>query len=396
MTTEQLFRARVALFQAYLRDSGHDGILLQRVDNFAAATGGLRNYINAYTDIGANALAITKHGEAWYVGNNIELPRLRDEELGSLAAGYKDFLWFESDPAKCVQQQFSGSWCSDTGALGPNVNGALAPMRTLLTPFELDRYRALGRMAAESMEQVLARIERGTSEADIAAALVAEGQRRHCHVPVFLVASDERIAKYRHPLPVVPPLLSDGVPHKTVDRYVMVVGCFLRDGLIVSLTRMKKVAELPEEIEERYRRICAVDALVQEATRPGRTLGEVFADLQAAYAAQGFDPNEWHHHHQGGLTGYAGRTAKGTPGSTVPCLDTAWGSKASEIFGESVSWETAFAWNPSGPGVKSEDTFLLATDGQREIISGTPALPVVDLSAALGRATEAVKSSMAV
>jgi hypothetical protein len=62
--------------------------------------------------------------------------------------------------------------------------------------------------------------------------LVIEGNKRHCHVPVFLVASDERIAQYRHPLPC---------SGKAVERYVMVVGCFQREGLVVSLTRMKKV-----------------------------------------------------------------------------------------------------------------------------------------------------------
>ena len=386
MTSDQLFRARIALFQAFLRESGRDGILLSRVDNFAAATGGLRNYINAYTDLGANSLAITKDGKAYYIGNNIELPRLRDEELGALAAGYHDYLWFESDAASCVKQHFTGNWCSDNGALGDNVNGALAPMRTLLTPLELDRYHALGRLAAESMETALAGIEQGTSEDDIAASLVIEGHKRHCHVPVFLVASDERIAQYRHPLPC---------SGKTVDRYVMVVGCFQREGLVVSLTRMKKVAELPGEIESRYTRICAVDALVQEATQPGRTLGEVFTELRAAYTAQGFEPHEWHHHHQGGLTGYAGRTAKGMPGSTVPCLDTFWAGKAEEILGQPMHFGAAFAWNPSGPGVKSEDTFLLHPDGRREIISGTPILPHVDLHTALGRPTEVAKSAMA-
>jgi antitoxin VapB len=386
MTSDLLFRARVALFQAFLRETGRDGILLSRVDNFAAATGGLRNYINAYSDLGANSLAITKDGEAWYVGNNIELPRLRDEELGALAAGYHDYLWFESDAATCVKQHFTGTWCSDTGALGDNVNSALAPMRTLLTPLELDRYRALGRLGAEAMEAALEGIEPGTQEDDIAAALVIEGHKRHCHVPVFLVASDDRIAQYRHPLPC---------SGKAVNRYVMVVGCFQREGLVVSLTRMKKVADLPEEIESRYARICAVDALVQEATQPGRTLGEAFSDLRAAYAAQGFDAHEWHHHHQGGLTGYAGRTAKGMPGSAVPCLDTFWSGKASEILGREMPFGAAFAWNPSGPGVKSEDTFLLHPDGRREIVSATPVLPHVDLATLLGRHTEATKSAMA-
>jgi hypothetical protein len=59
-----------------------------------------------------------------------------------------------------------------------------------------------------------------------------------------------------------------------------------------------------------------------------------------------------------------------------------------------VEFGAAFAWNPSAPGVKSEDTFILLPDGTREIVSRTPGLPEVELERVLGRATEVVKSGM--
>lgn len=394
MTPKKLFRIRVALVQAMLQDHGLDGILLNRVDNFAAVTGGRRNYINAYTDMGANAIAIMKDGRSYYVGNNIERPRIEDEELNDLDAGIDYFLWTESTPAQWVQSHLQGRWASDDGSLGENLNNALALARTLLTEVELERYRRLGRLAAEAMTETLAQIGKGTTEADIAAMLVAAGHKRHCHVPVFLVAADERIAKYRHPLPTVEPLLGGKASHG-VQRYVMVVGCFLREGLVVSLTRFKKVDELPEDIAERFDRICAVDAIAQEATKPGRNLGNVFAAIQQGYVQQGFAQNEWHNHHQGGATGYAGRTAKGAPTSSFPCLDASLPLRVSELVDEQVQFGCAYAWNPSGPGVKSEDTFLLLPDGTREIVTTTPELPQVDLPSILGRATEVVKSGIA-
>lgn len=393
MSPLELFRTRVALIQAELIARNLDGVLLHRVDNFAAATGGKRSYIWTYTDPGANALAITRDGKACFVGNNIERPRIEDEELGGLADAYHDFLWTDGSPADCVRRHYSGNWASDDGSLGANIHNELATARALLTPVELDRYRALGKLASEAMTETLAGIAAGDTEADIAAALVCAGQKRHCHVPVFLVAADDRIAKYRHPLPTVAGLLGEGASRKVV-RYVMVVGCFLREGLVVSLTRFKQVDELPAGIAERFARICAVDAEVQEATRPGRNLGEVFADLQAAYLRHGFDANEWHNHHQGGATGYAGRTMKGAPGNTFPCLDTDLPARAASLLGHSVPFGTAYAWNPSGPGVKSEDTFLLLPDGSTEIISATPAFPTVDLASQLGRDTFVVKSNM--
>jgi Xaa-Pro dipeptidase len=395
MTPKKLFRVRVALVQAMLQDHGLDGILLSRVDNFAAVTGGRRNYINAYTDIGANSLAVMKDGRAYYVGNNIERARIEDEELHDVDAGIDYFLWTESTPAQWVQDHLPGKWASDDGSLGQNLHGALALARTLLTDVELERYRRLGRLAAEAMTETLSQITMGTTEADIAAMLVSAGHKRHCHVPVFLVAADDRIAKYRHPLPTVEGLLGEG-RSLPVQRYVMVVGCFLREGLVVSLTRFKQVEELPEGVAERFARVCAVDALAQEATRPGKNLAQVFAAIQQGYAAHGFGATEWHNHHQGGATGYAGRTAKGTPASNFPCLDGSLPIRVSEMVDEQVQFGCAFAWNPSGPGVKSEDTFLLLPDGTREIITTTPELPQVDLTRVLGRATEVVKSGIAV
>ncbi len=395
MNEVELFRVRIALVQAFLREKGLDGILLTRPDNFAMATGGKRNYIWTHSDVGANGLFVSKDGRVSFLGNNIEEARQHDEELGALGTEFHSFHWWEDSAAKCVKRTFSGTIASDDGSIGENVHGAMAVLRALLTETEIEKYRRLGKLAAESAEAVLSSIKQGDSETDIAARLVAEGAKRRCHVPVALVAADDRIAKYRHPLPTVGPLIDGGLREEAVKAYVMVVGCFLREGLVVSLTRFKRVAELKDGIEVRFGRICAVDALMQEATQPGRSLGDVFAACQRAYAEQGFDPNEWHNHHQGGATGYAGRTAKGTPGEAFPVLDTFWPTKAEQILGTAVPFGAAFAWNPSGPGVKSEDTFVVLPDGTQEIVTRTAGLPVLPLAELLKRQTKVIKSGMA-
>jgi len=395
MTDRDLFRVRIALIQAVLRRENLDGVLLNRVDNFAMATGGKRNFIYTAADAGVCALFVHRDGRAFYVGNTIEVDRLFEEELEGLDCDRITYRWFEQSPAQAVERALTGRFASDDGSLGPNIHGALARARALLTLDELDRYRALGALAAECMMATLDSIERGMREADIAARLIAEGAKRRCQVPVALVAADERVAKHRHPLPTVAPLRGEGLHEKRVHQYVMVVGCFLREGLVVSTTRFKQVDTLAEPLHRLYDHICGVDAIMQEATQPGQTLGDVFETCQNAYVAMGFPENEWHNHHQGGATGYAGRTCKGTPGETFPVLDAALAREACEILGQDVAFGSAFAWNPSGVGVKSEDTFILLPDGSQEIVSATPALPSVDLEAILGRPTGVVKSAIA-
>lgn len=394
MTASELFEIRTALIRAFLQEHQLDGVLLTRPDNFAMATGGRRNYIYTCSDVGANALFVDAKGAVWFVGNTIEAPRQLEEELADLAVRSAEYLWFEGNPADMVRSVFSGHLASDDGSIGPNVHGDLAVLRALLTEAELEKYRRIGALAAEAMTETLRSIAPGMPEAEIAARLVYAGQRRRCQVPVALVAADARIPRYRHPLPTQAPLLGGG-GEVAVQRYAMVVGCFLREGLVVSLTRFRQVDDVPAELSDAYARICAVDAAMQEATQPGRTLGEVFAACQRAYVAFGFDAEEWHNHHQGGATGYAGRTAKGAPQSRFPVLDTAYPQRVRAMLGREIPFGAAFAWNPSAPGVKSEDTFLLLPDGRREIITATPALPTVDLRAVLGRDSEAVKSAMA-
>lgn len=391
----ELFRVRVALIQAFLRENGFDGILLSRADNFAMATGGKRNYIWMYSDLGANSLFVTKKGEAYFVGNTIEAPRLMAEELGPLGCEARSFLWFDDDPANVARKEFSGTLVSDDGSLGENVHGRLAVIRALLTETELEKYRRLGRLASEAMMAALNRIEAGMAEADIAAILVSEGVKRRCQVPVALVAADERIARFRHPLPTEAPLVCGSLAEKAVQRYVMVVGCFMREGLVASLTRFKQVGALPAGIDDAFNRICGVDALMQEATVPAKTLGDVFAACRQAYKDLGFPATEWHNHHQGGATGYAGRTCKGAPNETFPVLDAHWPTCVKDILGKEVSFGAAFAWNPSAAGVKSEDTFILLPDASQEIVTQTPQLAPVDLGRVLGRETPVRKSGMA-
>lgn len=398
MSKKELFDIRIALLRVYLTKNDFDGILISRVDNFAMATGGSRNYIWKYSDLGANSLFVTKEGDVFYVGNNIEEKRILDEELNGLTDKAISFLWFEGLPSEAVIKYFGSDkkFVSDDGTLGHNVNNDLSVIRALLSRYELEKYKKLGRLASEAMTATLKDIKQGVSELEISARLVYEGHKRGCLVPVALIASDERIEMYRHPLPTEKLLLEDDEDRmKRVKNYVMVVGCFWKEGLVVSLTRFKKVGKIPEETEDAYKRICGVDALIQENTLPGKTLGEVFQVIQQSYIRMGFPQNEWHNHHQGGATGYAGRTCKGKPGETFPVLDTYYPEEVSKLLGRKVEFGSAFAWNPSAKGVKSEDTFILYPDGTQEIISLTPELPTVNLEEVLGKPTKVIKSGMA-
>jgi antitoxin VapB len=127
---------------------------------------------------------------------------------------------------------------------------------------------------------------------------------------------------------------------------MMVVVCARRWGLIASLTRMVYFGRaLGADLAARHRAVQQVDAAFILATREGRAVGEVFVDGLTCYDANGFR-DEWRHHHQGGPTGYQGRSYKARAGEQRRVLGN-----------------QAFAWNPSIAGTKSEDTVLAPSGG---------------------------------
>ncbi|MET0162676.1 MAG: M24 family metallopeptidase [Microbacteriaceae bacterium] len=219
----------------------------------------------------------------------------------------------------------------------------LRAARASLLPGELARYRALGAETARALGDVARAARPGDSERATAAELQAALASRGIDPLVALVAGSARLP-HRHPLPTGAIL---------GDRAMLVV-CGRRHGLIANATRWLTTGEADDEREARIR---SVEAAYLDATVPGATLDAVLAAGIDGYAAASFDAEEWRQHHQGGPTGYAGRDPRATPGAA-----------------DLVQERHAFAWNPSAPGCKVEDTVVAGSAGI-EVLTVEPAWP---------------------
>jgi Xaa-Pro aminopeptidase len=175
------------------------------------------------------------------------------------------------------------------------------------------------------------------SENDLVAGLL--GRLPGVRVPVVLAAADGRLTRYRHPLPSDTPIRSR----------VMLVLVAERWGLHVALTRIREFEPPGADLARRIEAVCAVQAAMHGATRPGATLGDVIGAGQAAYTAAGY-ADEWRDHHQGGTIGYQARERVALPGDPTV-----------------IEPGMAFAWNPSIAGAKAEDTLVLDGGGQRVV-----------------------------
>jgi Xaa-Pro dipeptidase len=334
----------------FLERHGLEGVLLGTIGNFAWITGGRSNRVGAATEVGPAAVLVTPEAR-YLVTDEVEAPRLLEEELPGHEIELLAYPWYQVDPVAAVRRRASGRVAADTAVPGLEpLPPDFGELRWSLTEAEIARYRWLGEHAGVAMTHALFHLRPGLSEHQMAGMLAEALLGFGIQPTVLLVAADERMAQFRHPLPT----------EQRLRRAAMLVVGARRWGLVASLTRVVHFGEPSAEIRRRHAAVTAVDAAFIRATRPGATAGEVFRAGMAAYAAHGF-PEEWKRLHQGGATGYAGRDYRAMP--DTPHL---------------VRDRQAFAWNPSIAGTKSEDTILVDAAGT-EVFTQTPDLPHVSV-----------------
>jgi Xaa-Pro aminopeptidase len=327
-----------------------EALLLQKTGNFAWATCGADSHINTADSMGVASLLITR-ANRYLLTNNIEAGRLMQEEgLAEQDWELQVSPWFEKGEkiTGLIGGMKVGADTSLPNAL--DLSHDIATLRSQLTKAEGDRFKELGNLCALGMRQAIEAVKPGMNEYELAGLLAQSVESRGVQAIVNLIATDERIFSYRHPLPT----------SKILRNYAMLILCGRKWGLICSITRLVHFGQLPDEVRHKANGVARIDAEMIAATRPGNTLGDVFDRVQSAYAAAGF-PDEWKLHHQGGSAGYAPREVTATPASTEPIL-----------LGQ------AFAWNPSIAGAKSEDTILVG-ESSNEIITEMTDWPTIDI-----------------
>lgn len=333
--------ARRESLRALISPRGLDALLLRRPANFAWYTGGADNRVDHADPLGVAAILLTAEAE-YVLTNNIEAPRMRAEQTPEMEVA--EHPWHVG-PEALLEELTGGPVGSDApSGAESDLSAEIAPLRHVLDDEAIESYRRLGADAVAAVSEVAATVSPDTDELEAAAELAAACRRRGMFAPVLIAASGDRLRSYRHPIPRGGPF----------GGRAMLVVCAERGGLYANLTRMI-VFDEPDPASARRQRACdeILRRMREEATRPGKTLAEAFAACQAFYAEAGF-PEGWRDHHQGGTTGYASREVVANPGAH-----------------QEIKTNQAFAWNPSLPGAKAEETFVLGPEGP-EILTASP------------------------
>lgn len=305
----RLREVRVLLDQA-----GAAGALLSLRRNFAWVTAGGTNHVVVASEDGAAPILITPDTAVVLAPIN-EAARIEAEEVAGLQIEVTAVPWHEPRALEdAVRRRVDGKLLDETA-----IEPVLTRLRSRLTPFDRRRLIALGADAGLATTQTLDTLRPADTEQQAAGRLLGALTSMGTRAPVLLAAADERIARYRHPLPTAMP----------VRRRLMLVLVAERWGLHVALTRFRDLEPPDSDLIRRMEAVGVVEEAMHEATQPGRTLGDVMALALRAYEAAGF-VDEWRFHHQGGVIGYRPRERIALPDDPTP-----------------IQAGMAFAWNPS-------------------------------------------------
>jgi antitoxin VapB len=337
-----------------MQDRQLDLLVLNQAPNVAWLTAGASTNVVLTSDQASVSVVVTMDRVS-ILADTIEAPRLEAEEhLLELGLQIEAPVWWESGGTLTSLLAKSHAAGSDDYRLGrdiTDVSSDLQHLRSRLRPGEVQRlYQAAG-IASSALQKTISDLTPGMTELAIAAEVARHTISKGGQVAVNLVASDERIRRFRHPLPTAKPL----------ERYVMLVLCASVGGLIAAITRLVHFGPLPAELDDKARAVAEIDARLILTSCPGRTLGDQFSCAEEAYREAGY-PEAIREHHQGGCIAYLGREALAQPGDPTV-----------------IEPGQAFAWNPSVTGVKSEDTILVTPDGP-EVLTGWFEWPVIPCS----------------
>lgn len=341
------FNQRIQPLRELMKAKGLDAFVLRRNPNLAWAIAG-RAHVPTTIDMACFDLIIT-HDSATAVTNVVEAPRLIAEELPNEVT-VQTIKWSEGRDPLLPNGFKVGS--DQPGADRIDLGVEVEMIRASLIESDLARFKEICVDAAVALGNAMKQVESTDREIDIAGLIAHSLWQADLEIAFLGVAGEERVHKFRHPLPTA----------AVVGNRVSASICAKRNGLIASVTRIVTFGSVTDQMVSDYTSIFKVEAALLDATVVGKPFSDPINAAIAAYPLNGFDGDEWTKHHQGGPTGFLPRDWPANQSST-----------------RLIAPNQPIAWNPTGKGWKAEDT-LVATDSGVKLLSNDPDWPSFEVN----------------
>lgn len=329
---------KLSKLREVMKEKNLDGIYISKQEHFAWVTAGGDNIVTRFVEDGICAIFITKDGQ-YFICNNIEMQRMIDEEyLDQLGFEGMGMWWYENRTMEHVRGLIgeNGAFAADVPLPGSSdANPMIRELEKVLTENEIGRYVHLGAVFSDVIENYMATIKSGDSELEIAGRLSAKMWESGLEPVLLLIASDDRIYKYRHPIPT----------EKKLEKLLM-ISCNARyKGLVTKITRMLHFGKIQEDFQLQYRQTADIENAMAAATKPG--MDDIVPYNIAVKMYEDFGYHEmWKVHHQGGPQSYTNGFYLITPTTH-----------------NVIKLHQCYGYNPSITGTKTEDGFIVTEEG---------------------------------
>ena len=331
MNHDQAFAGKISALRSLMSEKKVSALVLRRNPNLAWVISG-RAHVPTTIDAACFDLVITEDA-TFAVTNAIEAPRLADEEFPQ-GLDIKVVQWWEGRNHGLPAETVMGSDQPGAGLVDLGVE--IEKLRASLDEYDRARLADISQRAAVALGQAMREALPDDREIDVAARITAALWYHNRESSFLAVAGQSRVKKFRHPLPT----------ESLIGNRASASICAKEKGLIASVTRIVTFGALTETEERQYSSILEVEADLLDATIVGEPFSGVIDVATHSYAAHGFDSNEWHHHHQGGPTGFMPRDWPATQSSS-----------------RLIQINQPIAWNPTAEGWKVEDTLITHATG---------------------------------
>ncbi|QDU82003.1 Metallopeptidase family M24 [Polystyrenella longa] len=276
----------------FLESHQLDALLLQKPENLSWFTAG-GDFARMGSSETAGSIFVTPAARL-LATNSIDAARIFDREIPGFGFQVKERPWHESPETLIEDLCRSRRVASDTGQHSTkDVSLHLKNLRVSLTERDCGLLRELGRDISHAVEATARNLQRGQTEAEIAAQLAHRLIKRNIVPDRIQVLADGQSQRY--------PSWSYG--DDRVERYCIISAVGRRNGLHVGASRTVSFGALPRTVRDAHFRVMLVQATGMHFSQPDWEMFEIWNRIQRIYEKFGH-PLEWRRAEQASVMGY--------------------------------------------------------------------------------------------
>lgn len=285
---------KIERVRAYMEQHAYTGMVLARQDNFSWISAGGSNRVVVPREQGYGVVTITKD-HIYMTAQVMDGQRIMEEELEGSGFEYVPLRWYEQPVLDRALTLAGDKPVCDVAAPGAECKERhIYDLHFPLMPDEIERMKIAGELSDRILHKVAGQIRPDMIDSEVEAMLLYEYALHNMQCDVLLIGTEQRISKYRHPLPV----------GEKLGKYVFLHPAVRYRGLHCNVTRTIYFGdELPKDIQRAYDAVSYIEAYCMAQCEKHASWIDILNGQKKLLEQFGF-ADEWQNHYPGGRTGY--------------------------------------------------------------------------------------------